>query len=397
MNKSRLVFPAACIGLLLFGISIITLGSVAPHLSAKFNLGNVAAGKLFSILPFGIVTGSLVFGPVCDRYGYKVLLVFSCLLLFCGFQGIAFASSFNLLTVLIFLFGMAGGAINGATSAVVSDISAENKKARLSLFGVFYAVGALGMPFLLGVLENRLRPAIIVSAVGFLSLLVAVLYLFVPFPPAKQARGVPLKKAFGLLKDNVLILIAFFLFCQSSFEGIINNWTTTFLLHRFPVSQPQALYALSAYVVGMAAMRLLIGSVFKNFSSAAILYLSFCFLLAGAVLLQANSSFPVAVSGLITIGAGLAAGFPVMLGFVGTCYASLSGTAFSFVLVVALLGNMLVNYAVGIIAGAYGIRHLTTVVFVEILVMFLLTLLILRKLSLSTKKQKSNDVIETMA
>lgn len=396
MHKSRLVFLAACIGLLLFGISIIILGSVAPDISAKFDLNAVSAGTLFSILPFGIVAGSLIFGPVCDRYGYKMLLAISCLMLCCGFQAIAFASSYNLLKIFIFLFGMAGGAINGATSAVVSDISSENKKARLSLFGVFFAIGALGMPFVLGVLENRLRFEVIVSAVGFLSLLVAILYLFVPFPPAKQAQGVLVKQSLRLLKDDVLILIAFFLFCQSSFEGLINNWTTTYLLSEFTVSQSGALYALSLYVVGMAVMRLLIGSVLKDVSSGNILYSSFVLLVIGSALLKANMSFPFAVAGLVLIGAGLAAGFPVMLGFVGTRYAELSGTAFSFVLVIALIGNMLVNYAMGIVAAAYGIKHLTAFVFAEIVVMLLLSLLILRKIS-PTKKQKTNDVIETMA
>ena len=397
MKHSRLVFPAACMGLLLFGISIITLGSVAPGIGAKFHLNEVAVGTLFSILPFGLVTGSLVFGPVCDKYGYKLLLAFACILLFVGFQGIAFASSYNLLKPLIFLFGVAGGAINGATSAVVSDISSANKKARLSLFGVFFAIGALGMPFILGVLENRFRFETIVSAVGFLCLVVAVLYFFIPFPPAKQAQGVSQKQVFGLLKDDVLLLISFFLFCQSSFEGIINNWTTTYLLQQFPVSQSKALFALSLYVAGMAAMRLITGSVLKNLSSGNILYISFGLLLAGGALLRSNVSFTLATVGLILIGAGLAAGFPVMLGFVGARYAELSGTAFSFVLVVALVGNMIVNYLMGLIANAYGIANLTTVIFAEIAVMVILTVFILRKTSTNPKKRKQNDVIETMA
>lgn len=397
MFKSRLVFPAACMGILLFGISIITLGSVAPSINAKFGLDEVAAGTLFSILPFGLLTGSLIFGPVCDKYGFKMLLVLSCIILFCGFQAIAYASSYSLLKILIFLFGLAGGAINGATSAVVSDISSENKKAKLSLLGVFFAIGALGMPFILGVLERRLTFEKIVSSVGFLSLLVAAFYLFIPFPPAKQAKGVSLKQGIGLLKDDVLILIAFFLFCQSSFEGIINNWTTTYLLSQFPVSQSNALYALSLYVIGMAIMRLLIGSVLKNLSSRNVLYISFALLVIGGTLLKTNISFLFAVIGLIAIGAGLAAGFPVMLGLVGTRYSELSGTAFSFVLAVALTGNMLVNYMMGIIAGAYGIKHLATVVFAEIVFMVFLSLLILRKVSNKTQKHKVNDVIETMA
>ena len=72
MKKNIFVFMAACAGMFLFGITFITLGSVATDLKTKFSLDGIAAGTLFSILPLGILTGSLIFGPVCDRYGYKL-------------------------------------------------------------------------------------------------------------------------------------------------------------------------------------------------------------------------------------------------------------------------------------------------------------------------------------
>jgi hypothetical protein len=50
MYKKTPVFIAAFLGMLLFGISLITLGSVTPHLKTKFMLDGIAAGTLFSIL-----------------------------------------------------------------------------------------------------------------------------------------------------------------------------------------------------------------------------------------------------------------------------------------------------------------------------------------------------------
>lgn len=365
--------------MLLFGISLITLGSVAAPLREKFQLDAITSGTLFSILPIGILAGSLLFGPFADRYGYKVILLLSCLFIFAGFQGIAWSASLHLLKFCIFLFGFGGGVINGATNAVVSDISATNKGAKLSLLGVFFAAGALGMPFVLGTLESKFSFELIVSSIGYIPLAISLLYLFTSFPSPKQARGIPLAKGMALLAESVLITIGFFLFCLSSFEAIINNWTTTYLSQKLSIISSQALYALSLYVVGMAAMRLLLGSVFRNVSARTILAYSFLVLLTGCILLHMPGNYAIAVTGLVLIGIGLAAGFPLMLGFVGNLYADVSGTAFSIVLTIALIGNMLVNFAMGIIAENYGVQHLTTVAFTLLGAMFFLALIILKK------------------
>ena len=386
MYKARLVFFAACLGLLLFGIGLITLGSVATGLRDKFVLDEIAAGTLFSIMPFGILTGSLIFGPLCDKYGYKAFLVISCFCMFAGFQGIAYSNDIGLLKIFIFFFGLAGGAINGATNAVVADISMENKAANLSLLGVSFAIGALGMPFILGALESQYSFSVILSCVGFLTLFAAVFFIMINFPPPKQKQGVPLLQGVRFFKDNLILMIAFFLFCQSSYEAVINNWTTTYLIDQLNVPRSNALYALSLYVVGMAVTRLVVGSIFRRAKPQSVMYVSFAMLFIGATLLRLNQSFELSVIGLIITGGGLASGFPVMLGFVGERYADLSATAFSFVLVIALIGNILVTYLMGLIAQNYGISNLTLVIYTLNAIMLLLTIFIIKKINSSTTK-----------
>lgn len=128
MYKKRVVFLSACMGMLLFGICLVTLGSIAAPLREKLQLDEISAGTLFSILPLGILTGSLFFGPIADKYGYRILMSASCILIFAGFEGIAGSQSANMLKIFIFLFGIGGGAINGSTSALVSDISDKEKR-----------------------------------------------------------------------------------------------------------------------------------------------------------------------------------------------------------------------------------------------------------------------------
>lgn len=357
MDMKQRVFISACVAILLFGMTITTLGSVLPELQERFHLSQADAGTIFSILPFGLLAGSLLFGPLSDRFGYQLTLTGALVCMFLGFEGIVVVPSRALLYVTVFLFGAGGGAINGTTSALVSELS-TNKKAGLSILGVFFSLGALGMPFLLGLLENSLRWQQILSATGLLTLALAIGNLFLSFPtPAAPIPFSP-SRVGHMLRSRQLLLIGFFLFFQSALEGIINNWTPTLLMGRLQLDNRAALYALTLSVTGMAVMRLGIGSVLRNVSPWSLLALSSFMLMAGYLLLGFATDFLTATGGLVLIGGGLAAGFPVMLGIVGSLFTHLSATAFSIVLAIALIGNMIINYLLGLFVDAFGMLQI---------------------------------------
>ncbi|MFH0842543.1 MAG: MFS transporter [Bacteroidota bacterium] len=364
MYRRKVVFWSSCTGMLLFGIVLITLGSVIPDLRVKTGMDEVSSGALFSLMQFGILAGSMIFGPVVDKYSYRILLTLSCAFMSAGFLGIALAHSEGTLRVYGFLIGLGGGAVNGATNALVSDISEKDKGAKLSLLGVAFGVGALGMPLILGILRDVFSFEVILVSVAVLTAATGLLFLVIKFPPPKQPYGFPVARSLAMIKDGFLLMIAFFLVIQSSFEGILNNWTTTYLLDYMSVQQSVTLYALSAFVAGMAVMRIIIGTFLRSWSEKRLLPVSFLLILTGLILMKWGHSIVPAVAGLVMLGAGLAAGFPVMLALTGTRYTELSGTAFSFILFIALLGNMTVNYGMGFIARSYGISHLTTVAFI---------------------------------
>jgi MFS family permease len=381
----KMVFAAACAGMLLFGICMITLGSVAAGLRAKLDLNEIEAATLFSILPLGILAGSMIFGPVADRHGYKVLLIISALFLFVGFEGLAFTGSSVLLRIFIFLIGLGGGAVNGATNALVADISDTEKGANISLLGVFYGIGALGMPLLLGLMKDFLSFEALVAAIGILTFISAIWFTIIGFPPPKQARGVPFSKTLKMAGDKVLLTIALFLCFQSGYEAIVNNWTTTFLSERLGIEQSQALFGLSSFVGGLVAMRLLIGSIFRKFTAGRLLIISFVLIITALVMLGMVKSLNLSVAGLILLGAGMSGGFPIMLGIAGNLYAEMSGTAFSFIFFIALAGNTVINLLMGVIAQKCGTGHLITFAAGITMVMMLLAF------SISKNQEKHNN------
>src|SRR5262249_20287564 len=118
----RWVFAEACVGMLLFGVTLTTLGAVLPPLIERYGLDKADAGSLLALMSLGILAGSLVFGPVVDRFGYRPVLVAGALGVGLGLAAIAWAPSPAVLTPAMLAFGCGGGLLNGATNALVADI-----------------------------------------------------------------------------------------------------------------------------------------------------------------------------------------------------------------------------------------------------------------------------------
>ncbi len=384
MRSKTITFISVFAGILLFGVSMVIIGSVLPLLKIRLDLNNVEAGTLFSILPFGLLIGSIFFGPLADKYGYKWLLATASLFLTFGFLGIAHAHNLTLLRVCIFLFGVGGGVINGATSALISDLSSDDKKiANLNLLGVFFGVGAFCMPLVLSVIpQSAYISAINITAA--VSVLIAILFLSISYPITVKKEKISFQLIHQFFKNKLFLIICFFLFFQSAFEAIINNWSVLYFTQHLHVSQKQALVALSFSVLGLTLMRILTGGVFRNIATKNLIQLAFLLLSVGVICLfiPSPSAIYINIVGLFLIGAGLSPGFPVMLGLTGSIYKEVSGTAFSFVMLIALSGNMIINYITGLLIQSYSISALGYIILTEIVVMVALYLLMRKDIKL---------------
>lgn len=375
MNNYRknLVFTAACIGMCFFGISMITLGSVLPALTTKLALDNLQATALVTFLPIGMLVGSLVFGPIVDRFGHKALLVPSCIIVLLGLEGLSFFNSIPMLQLSIVCIGFGGGILNGETNALVADISNEEEKgSRLSLLGMFYGLGALGIPTLLGALSKHYTFETILQGIGVI-MLVGILYCIpIRFPAPKQAQGFPIKKGLGLLKESSLLLLSFILFFQSGIEGVCNNWSTLYFGQTTEISANQALVALTCMVAGLTVARMLLVILFKKIKQETVLLWSLILTIIGFGLLTFSPGFIRAILGMVLIGAGLASTFPVILSILGSRYASLSGTAFGVALVIALIGQTLLNSLMGIASQNIGIEIYPYMMIASLVIMLFL-------------------------
>ena len=351
------IYVSACLGMAFFGIAFIVMGSVLPSITAKYSLDPIGASSLVTFLPLGVLLGSLIFGPIVDRFGYKNLLIISAFITAMGLAGLSFFDRLNLLRFSIFMIGFGGGMLNGETTALVTDIYDDSERnAKLSLLSVFYGVGALLPPFLLGILSKYYSYETFLRGTGIFILLCILYFAFVRFPNPKHAQGFPVKKSLALLKEPILLLSSLIFFFQSGLEGLFNNWTTSYLTAKTAISQEDIIFTLTFLVLGVTLTRLALTFLLKSANPYTVLTVGMMATFAGSILLYYSTGFTMAAGSMFLVGCGLSGVAPIVFGFIGAHYRETSGTAIGIALVIALCGNSLFNYIMGYASKIFDIK-----------------------------------------
>ena len=63
--------------------------------------------------------------------------------------------SLGILATAAVVIGFGGGLMNGSANALTADVSAEGRATGIAFLGVFFGIGALGVPIVLGLLRER--------------------------------------------------------------------------------------------------------------------------------------------------------------------------------------------------------------------------------------------------
>jgi MFS family permease len=339
--SKNLVFIACCAGLAFFGVTMLALGPVLSHLGE-------GANALPATLSVGIIIGTVVFGPVVDKFGYKGLLIFGSIMALLGIQGLANLTAMSLLHVSMLMLGIGGGILNGETNALVAEIYDDKTRGgRLSLLGAFYCIGALLWTLLNYFIKGKFTLPL--NCVSVVMVVFIAFFFWIQFPKPKPYNNVSVKKTVGLLKYPALILFALLLFFQSGFEGITGNFTIRFLENAHGTATDAATLSLTWFTIGMLIGRLPLGYWMKKLGDSRTLYFYLSVAMAGVALLYfaPSSAWIYVATALIGFGAG--ATYPVVFNYLGGTFKELSGTVFSIAIFIALWGQFTFNKGIGIL------------------------------------------------
>jgi fucose permease len=377
---------SAWAGIFVFGIVMAILGAILPSLFERVGFGAAAAGNLFLTMNFAMLVTTVFFGPLVDRFGFKSLLAVSAFLVALAFFLLSRAASYGLILGAAVVLGLGGGALNGGTNALTSDLhAAEDRGPALNILGIFFGFGALTIPFLIGTLRQALGLERILLLATALALAPFVVYAALSFPKAKQAQGFPIKEAAAIARRPLLWLAALILFFQSANEFTVGGWISTYLGRTFGFAPGAAALVLAGYWAAVMAGRLLSSRLVRRAGPERLILGSAVLALAAAAVMAFAPSGAAAAAGAIAIGLGFAAIYPTTLAIVGGRVAALSGTAFSVVIAVGLVGGMLAPWLAGRIAEASSLRHGLFIPVFNCAMIIVLTLAVARE----TRKARS--------
>jgi FHS family glucose/mannose:H+ symporter-like MFS transporter len=348
---------AAFGGMFLFGMVVALLGAVLPLVSTPLGLSLAAVGNLFVALNGAILAGSLAFGIVVDRFGYRVALTGGPLVIATALAFVARAGTPAALAGAIALLGLGGSALNGATNALVADLHPEPrvKAAALNRLGVFFGLGALFLPFSIGTLLEHLglRP-LLLGAAG-IAVLTGTFAAFPPYPAAKQPEGLSLADARAVLRHPLVAILGTLLFFQAGTEMLLSGYLTTFLTSETGATIRAASLVLAGFWVALITARVLLGRLLLRVSALDVVPLMAACAAAALALATVAPGFP-AAAGLLLVAAFALSGItPTILGVAGAALPARTGTVFGLLFSLAVTGAMIVPWAAGHLAAAFGV------------------------------------------
>jgi benzoate transport len=270
MSRFQVGCVAICVVLnMLDGFDVLVMAFTAPAVSADWGLKGAQLGALLSAGLFGMAAGSLFLAPWADRFGRRVVILTSLILITFGMLLSAAAQSAGQLAALRVLTGIGIGGMLASINVITAEYSSDKwRSTAISIQVIGYPIGATIGGSIAAVLiaQHGWRSAFLFGAIASLLMVPVVIWRLpesmdfllarrpvralerlndlmrkmsqatVPQLPElatieqPHGRGNPLARLFtgGLARSTALIWLSFFLLMFNFY--FVLSWTPKLLV-----------------------------------------------------------------------------------------------------------------------------------------------------------------------
>jgi fucose permease len=332
------------------------LGATLPYLRADLGLGYREASLHLTTFATGALAAGLG-GTTVQRLSSRLGLVLG---------GAATAAAGVVLVALADAVpaSLSGAALMGAGATLafiglwsgLSDQHGDRRAVVLTEGEVAVSLGNLSLPLVVGAAAAAglgWRAAILVVVAGVVAGGVALRRAGVQEPAAAEtiAAAAPTGEAMRSLAP-LLVVVA----CVVGLEWTLTTWLSTYLDEEVALGRATAVALSSAFFASMLAGRLVSSRLARRIGARALLAGALGLLLAGLPVLLAARGIPVAIAGIVPVGAATGALFPLASALVLAAAGPASTRASGATMAVASVGVLLGPLTIGTLAEDAGLR-----------------------------------------
>jgi fucose permease len=351
-SRTAIAAALGCAGLLLVGWTGLLVPSLVRSIEPAFDQTDAGVGLFFFVNSIAYVGGSMVGGLLTERVGRRVVLPLAVMLITLGLAGMATVPTWGLFLVLAIPFGFGSGAIDGGMNGLVLDLYPESRGRALNLLHLFFSLGALASPLVVGrLVEAGAAWQAVILGTAVAAIPIAILFAVVHMPSGRHARsegGASVRVGLSL----PIIALAVAIACYVASEVGVSNWLVRFLE---TASLGLATSALALFWGCLALGRIVtavLGDRFDHARFAASASLVAAIALVAAVLVP---SLPASIALFGVVGFAFGPVYPLIMAVAGDLYPARSAAVSGFLSGSAVIGAILYPPLMGFISVEAGL------------------------------------------
>jgi fucose permease len=350
--------PAAllgCLALLTIGWTGLLLPSLIRSIKEAFGQTDAGIGLLYLLYAIAYAVGSFGSGPVIERLGRRTVLTAAALVHGLGIVGLGLAPGWVVFILVAVPAGLGAGSLDGGANGLFLDLFRSGRGRAMSLLQVFFSIGALSAPVVVGALVGGgLAWPVVMLGSGLGALFLGAGFWIVHLPTGRR-RAVEAAARAASLGGRIslpLVLLGVAVLAYVASEVGVSNW-----LVRFLESAPlgTATLALSLFWAGVAVGRLVSSGIADRFDH--VRFTATCAIVMAAAFVGAivAPSLPISMA-LFGLG-GVASGpiFPMILAIGGERYPERSAAVSGLLTGCGVVGGTVYPPLMGVLSVTVGL------------------------------------------
>jgi fucose permease len=377
-GAARRTLILACGVFLAAGMCLASLGPLLPHLSTRIGRDIAALGWLFTALSSGVMLAQFGVGSASDRFGQRPVLAVGMLLMGGGTFGVTVSQSLTVVLAAALITGLGFGTIITAGNLLIAQLFPTRGAAALNGMNVFFGVGSMLGPAVVGQAGARLdapHAALWLGGALLLALAPAILLLAATIAPGRTMTvGAERSRS----RSAMLWLAGLLLLIYTGTEVGFAAWLAVYMIASVQLNPGTAALMVSGFWLALTLGRVIGASLGMRLSPQSLLAVSLFGILAATMILTMSvGNLALTVAGVLLFGLSCGPVFPTLLALV-TSTTGGSGTAASLVLALGNCGGLVIPALLGWLLNSYGPGSTTALLLGAALAMLILLAITIR-------------------